>query len=182
MPTCETARSSRWSTMVMWHALTTALVNAAMFELLPQRCHHAWRAPPQCLRWPPQSPVLMCQPSRWWPIGTYFVRQSCQHHGFTAEQYGPRANAQLSFLYSNMTCYQTLKSARTLSPSVTTWMRLDRALRARSSNYRLGLHAYGRGAYWGADGGVMPARPRSRTASDGSDGVARSKQMLTTPV
>ena len=62
--TCEAARSSRWSTMVMRYALATALVNAAMFELLPQRCHHASRAPPQGSRWTPRSPVPMCQPSR----------------------------------------------------------------------------------------------------------------------
>ena len=65
VPTCEAARSSRWSTMVMRYALATALVNAAMFELLPQRCHHASRAPPQGSRWTPRSPVPMCQPSRW---------------------------------------------------------------------------------------------------------------------
>ena len=81
-----------------------------------------------------------------------------------------------------MTCYQTLKSARTLSPPVTTWVRLARAVRARSSSDRLGLHAYGHGAYWEADGGVMPARLSTRTAVDGSDGVARSKHMFTTPV
>ena len=81
-----------------------------------------------------------------------------------------------------MTCYQTLKSARTLSPLVTAWMRLDRAVRARFSNDRVVLHAYGHGAYWEAGGGVMPARPRSRTAVDGSDGVARSKQVFTTSV
>ena len=45
--TCEVARSFQWSAMVMRHALATALVNTAMFELLPQRCHHASRAPPQ---------------------------------------------------------------------------------------------------------------------------------------
>ena len=81
-----------------------------------------------------------------------------------------------------MTCYQTLKSARTLSPLVTAWMRLDRAVRARFSNDRLVLHAYGHGAYWEANGGVMPARLSTRTAVDGSDGVARSKHMFTTPV
>ena len=70
-----------------------------------------------------------------------------------------------------MTCYQTLKSTRTLSPPVTTWVRLARAVRARSSSDRLGLHAYGHGAYWEADGGVMPARLSTRTAVDGSDGV-----------
>ena len=63
------------------------------------------------------------------PCPAYSVRHSCQHHGCRAV----RADAQLSFLHSNMTCYQTLKSARTLSPSVTTWMRLARAARARSS-------------------------------------------------
>ena len=90
---------------------------------------------------------------------------ACQHHGRAV-----RADAQLSFLHSNMTCYQTLKSARTLSPPVTTWVRLARAVRARSSSDRLGLHAYGHGAYWEADGGVMPARLSTRTAVDGSDG------------
>ena len=76
-----------------------------------------------------------------------------------------------------MTCYQTLKSARTLSPLVTAWMRLDRAVRARFSNDRLVLHAYGHGAYWEAGGGVIHAGAaaalRSRTAADGSDGVRR---------
>ena len=81
MLTCEVARSFRWSAMAMRYALATELVNTAMFELLPQRCHHASQAPPPGSRWPPRSPVLMCQPSRWWPIGTYSVRQSCQHHG-----------------------------------------------------------------------------------------------------
>ena len=39
--TYEIARSFRWSAMVMRHVLATTLVNTAMFELLPQRCHHA---------------------------------------------------------------------------------------------------------------------------------------------
>ena len=64
MLTCEVARSFRWSAMAMRYALATALVNTAMFEQLPQRCHHALRAPPPGLRWPPRSPVPMCQPSR----------------------------------------------------------------------------------------------------------------------
>ena len=41
VPTCEAACSSRWSAMVMRYALATYLVNTAVFELLPQRCHHA---------------------------------------------------------------------------------------------------------------------------------------------
>ena len=65
MLTCEVARSFRWSGMVMRYALATTLVNAAMFALLPQRCHHASRAPPQNWRWTPRSTVLMCQPSKW---------------------------------------------------------------------------------------------------------------------
>ena len=44
--TCEAARSFRWSAMVMRYALATALVSTAMFELLPQRPHHALRAAP----------------------------------------------------------------------------------------------------------------------------------------
>ena len=62
--TCEVARSFRWSAMAMRYALATALVNTAMFEQLPQRCHHASRAAPPGSRWPPRSPVPMCQPSR----------------------------------------------------------------------------------------------------------------------
>ena len=57
-------------------------------------------------------------------------------------------------------------------------MRLARAVRARSSSGRLGLHTHGHGADWEADGGIMPARLRLRTAADGSDGVARSKQVF----
>ena len=62
--TCDDARSPRWPGMVMRYALATALVNTAMFELLPQRPHHASRAAPPGSRWPPRSPVPMCQPSR----------------------------------------------------------------------------------------------------------------------
>ena len=62
--TCEAARRLRWSAIVMRYALATALVNTAMFELLPQRCHHASQAASPGLRWPPRSPVPMCQPSR----------------------------------------------------------------------------------------------------------------------
>ena len=39
--TCEAACSSRWPAMVLRYALATAPVNTAVFELLPQRCHHA---------------------------------------------------------------------------------------------------------------------------------------------
>ena len=44
VPTCEGARSFRWSAMIIRYALATAPVNTAMFELLPQRYHHASRA------------------------------------------------------------------------------------------------------------------------------------------
>ena len=64
VPTCEGARSFRWSAMIIRYALATAPVNTAMFELLPQRFHHALQAPPQGSRWPQRSPVPMCQPSR----------------------------------------------------------------------------------------------------------------------
>ena len=36
--------------------------------------------------------------------------------------------------------------------------------------------------YWETDGGVMPTRPRSRTAADGSDAAGRSLHMYTTSV
>ena len=65
---------------------------------------------------------------------------------------------------------------------VTAWMRLDRAVRARFSNDRLVLHAYGHGAYWEAGGGVMPARSRSRTAADCSDGVGVRSHLGSTSV
>ena len=80
MSTCEAARSSRWPAMVMRYALATAMVNAAEFALLSQRLTHASQTCRESLRVLPRLSLPTCPSTRWCRIGTYSVRQSCQHH------------------------------------------------------------------------------------------------------
>jgi hypothetical protein len=78
--TCEAAHSFRWPAMVVRCALATALVSTPEFALLSQRLTHAsqtWRRRSHGV---PRLSLPTCPSTRWCRIGTYSVRQSCQHH------------------------------------------------------------------------------------------------------
>ena len=72
--------------------------------------------------------------------------------------------------------------ARVPSHSVTTWMRLASDLRARCAFDRLTLGVRIQRAAEERVGAAGSRHPGAHTGVDGSDGIARSKQMFTTSV
>ena len=78
--TCEAAHRFRWSVMVTRYVLATTLVGAAECALLSQRLTHASQTCRRRAAVLPRLSLPTCQSTRRWRIGTYSVRQSCQHH------------------------------------------------------------------------------------------------------
>ena len=127
--TCEAAHSFRWPAMVVRCALATALVSTPEFALLSQRLTHASQTCRELFvgaAAAESANVSIDEMVRDWHVFRAAVMPaSCLSST-------SRCGVLFLFLYSNMTCYQTLFGARTLSHSVTSWMRLARAIRARS--------------------------------------------------
>ena len=85
-------------------------------------------------------------------------------------------------LLTLMTQIDGHSGARVRSHSVTTWMRLASDLRARCAIDRLTLGVRIQRAAEERVGAAGSRHPGAHTGVDGSDGIARSKQMFTTSV
>ena len=72
--------------------------------------------------------------------------------------------------------------ARVPSPSAPAWMVLASDMRARSSNDRLGPHAYGHGASVGGECAIGACRSRRWKRTVGRDHRARGRQVSTRTV